>query len=158
MDGSGATSDPCEPTSAQALNADLMVRIYQDADAIMHSRVQSYMLAQTFLILAFATVVVNVDKNDSLLYVCLCICLVGIVSSNMLRSKMISINQKMRAFRVHLKSIPEYALYFGNGIERINNRNNSYIVGFPRLIDAAWIVLAGLAVKFWWESAPPAPV
>lgn len=140
-------------TFREAFDLRLALQIYQDADAILHSRIQSYMLAQTFLVLSYATIIGNFDKHPLIIVVACAICASGLFSSLILSMKMQSINTKMRRIRTRLVDLPEYRFYFGRGMENATVKNNSFTESFPTVVNVTWVALLLLALGLLVHSS-----
>ena len=135
------------------MDHDRLLKIYQDADAVLHSRIQSYLFSQTFLIVAFSTVVSSATFGFSRLLISEVLCLLGVFLSETLREKMCSVNNKMRDFRPNLAEVPEYALYFGARIGERNTRSNEFVHLMPRLISLTWVLFVVLAIWVYFSNS-----
>lgn len=139
-DGSNPTNEP------EKLDPEKLLDIYKYADTIMHSRVQSFLLTQTFFVLAYATVFAPMLAANSTLRLgglmfLACICVVGILTAYMQMNKMLIIHAKISSLRAELESRHNEFRFYINGSRLLREHKYEYTKYTPMLIICLWVVL-----------------
>jgi hypothetical protein len=135
--------------------------LYKEADTILHSRIQTYALSQTFYLVSFVTILASISDgsvkftvypkfgfssfmpNGLKLSVCIFLIIIAGLSSVLQQKKMQSIHERMRFYR------RDKSLIGSLFIEGINSRpasTNPFIYVIPTATFAFWIVCFFLIV------------
>jgi len=123
------------------LDGNKLLEIYMYADQIMHSRIQSFALTQTFFLLACATVFSTLAEENAQAKVAFLVslCLFSAFTSHIQMGKLLSIHNKIIALRrLMLPHHAEFRTY-------LDGFKGSFVFGFtrttPYIIFALWSFL-----------------
>jgi hypothetical protein len=118
----------------------------ENADNVLHSRIQSYLLAQTFLVAAYATLLTVGGETAVILLARLMACLVavlGFVISWYTRRRMLSILGKFRyLIENKLAADANFQDYITQGgtVGVDNATRNEFVNHIPIIIQSFWVI------------------
>lgn len=141
-----------EPVELDQPSPERLLTIYIYADGIMHSRIQSFLLTQTFLILGYATAVAPwLGTASSLglegMMFLSALCVVGVLTATIQMQKMLQIHGKLHSLGKDLKKASiDFRTYIEGNQEKEWVRHG-YTGITPVFIIALWVFLLGFA--FW---------
>jgi hypothetical protein len=121
-------------------------QLAENADNVLHSRIQSYLLAQTFLVAAYATLLTVGRETMVILHARLMACLVtvlGFVISWFTRRRMLSILGKFKyLIENKLATDVNFQDYITQGgtVSVDNATRNEFVNTIPIIIQWFWIV------------------
>jgi hypothetical protein len=163
--GGHSEDQPADKTLDSASSIDLTdtqidqsLEIYKYADTIMHSRIQSFLLTQTFLILAYATALAPILSNSEAMrlegrfFLCL-VSVVGISTAWLQRSKMLSIHLKISALMPIIEERNAVFKLYITGYRSADSNRFAFTSTTPIVIIFAWVLLIFLAVHLGSPSS-----
>jgi hypothetical protein len=121
-------------------------QLTENADNVLHSRIQSYLLAQTFLVAAYATLLTVGGETAVILLARIMACLVtvlGFVISWYTRRRMVSILAKFKyLIENKLAADPNFQDYITQGgtIGVDNATRNEFVNHIPIIIQWFWVI------------------
>jgi hypothetical protein len=129
--------------------------IAENADNVLHSRIQSYLIAQTFLVTAYATLL-TVTYSTELVFlarvIAILVTVLGFVISHEMQTKMRSILARLGFLMEHkLIKDPIYKQYITNGgkSELKSATRNEFVDQIPLLVQWFWSVTFALTSFFF---------
>jgi hypothetical protein len=121
---------------------------HRDADSILHSRIQSFMMAEAFLVAAFAQLasVFHQVGNKGPAIVALCVAVIGFGATFLMASKTHSILRKATYLKnAYLVHDPVYKNYMETGGKRsfieTMTAINAYTITIPLGLAIFWLVM-----------------
>jgi hypothetical protein len=129
--------------------------IAENADNVLHSRIQSYLIAQTFLVTAYATLLTVTYSREIVLLAritAILVAILGFVISREMQRKMRSIMAKLSFLMEHeLIKDPTYRMYLTEGGTSQPNvaTRNEFVDQIPFLVQSFWTVVFVLTLGFF---------
>ena len=129
--------------------------IAENADNVLHSRIQSYLIAQTFLVTAYATLL-NVSYSNEIIFlariIAILVTILGFVISREMQKKMRSILARL-CFLMEFELIkdPGYKQYItaGGKSDLKSATRNEFVDQIPILVQWFWSVTFALTMFFF---------
>lgn len=121
-------------------------QLAENADNVLHSRIQSYLLAQTFLVAAYATLLTVGGETPVILLARIMACLVtvlGFVISWYTRRRMLSILAKFKyLIEKKLAVDPNFQDYITQGgtVGVDSATRNEFVDHVPIIIQSFWVI------------------
>jgi len=121
-------------------------QLAENADNVLHSRIQSYLLAQTFLVAAYATLLTVGGETPVILLARIMACLVtvlGFVISWYTRRRMLSILAKFRYLIERKLAVdPNFQDYITQGgtVGVDSATRNEFVENVPIIIQSFWVI------------------
>ena len=142
-------------TSAQEDCKSPLWAIAENADNVLHSRIQSYLIAQTFLVTAYATLL-TVSYSREIVFlarvVAILVTILGFVISHEMQKKMWSILARL-CFLMEFELIkdPGYKQYItaGGKSDLKSATRNEFVDQIPILVQCFWVVTFTLILFFF---------
>jgi hypothetical protein len=129
--------------------------VAENADNVLHSRIQSYLIAQTFLVTAYATLL-TVTYSREIVFLArvtaILVTILGFVISWEMRKKMRSILDRLRfLMESELIKDPIYAKYItvGGKSDLKSATRNEFVDQIPVLVQSFWVVTFALTLSFF---------
>jgi hypothetical protein len=129
--------------------------VAENADNVLHSRIQSYLIAQTFLVTAYATLL-TVTYSREIVFLArvtaILVTILGFVISWEMRKKMRSILDRLRfLMESELIKDPIYAKYItvGGKSDLKSATRNEFVDQIPVLVQSFWVVTFALTLFFF---------
>ena len=129
--------------------------IAENADNVLHSRIQSYLIAQTFLVTAYATLL-TVTYSREIVFLAritaILVTILGFVISWEMRKKMRSILDRLRfLMEFELIKDPVYEKYVtaGGKSDLKSATRNEFVDQIPILVQSFWVVTFTLTLFFF---------
>src|ERR1044071_3524353 len=129
--------------------------IAENADNVLHSRIQSYLIAQTFLVTAYATLL-TVSYSNKIVFlariIAILVTVLGFVISHEIQKKMRSILARL-CFLMEFELIkdPGYKQYItaGGKSDLKSATRNEFVEQIPILVQWFWTVTFVLTLFFF---------
>src|SRR5215813_2535559 len=125
--------------------------IAENADNVLHSRIQSYLIAQWFLVTAYATLL-TVKPTAGRSHVAILVTILGFVISHEMQKKMWSILARL-CFLMEFELIkdPGYKQYItaGGKSDLKSAIRNVFVDQIPILVQCFWVVTFTLTLFFF---------
>jgi hypothetical protein len=129
--------------------------IAENADNVLHSRIQSYLIAQTFLVTAYATLLTVAYSTEIVFLarvIALLVTILGFVISHEMQKKMRSILARL-CFLMEFELIkdPVYRQYItaGGKSDLKAATRNEFVEQIPILVQWFWTVTFALTLFFF---------
>jgi hypothetical protein len=129
--------------------------IAENADNVLHSRIQSYLIAQTFLVTAYATLLTVSYSNEIVFLariIAILVTVLGFVISHEMQKKMRSILARL-CFLMEFELIkdPGYKQYItaGGKSDLKSATRNEFVDQIPILVQWFWSVTFALTMFFF---------
>jgi hypothetical protein len=129
--------------------------IAENADNVLHSRIQSYLIAQTFLVTAYATLLTVSYSNEIVFLariIAILVTVLGFVISHEMQKKMRSILARL-CFLMEFELIkdPGYKQYItaGGKSDLKSATKNEFVDQIPILVQWFWSVTFALTMFFF---------
>jgi hypothetical protein len=129
--------------------------IAENADNVLHSRIQSYLIAQTFLVTAYATLLTVAYSTEVVFLarvIALLVTILGFVISHEMQKKMRSILARL-CFLMEFELIkdPTYKQYItaGGKSDLKAATRNEFVEQIPILVQGFWTVTFALTLFFF---------
>ena len=129
--------------------------IAANADNVLHSRIQSYLIAQTFLVIAYATLLTVTYSREIVFLarvVAILVTILGFVISHEMQKKMRSILARL-FFLMEFELIkdPGYKQYItaGGKSDLKSATRNEFVDQIPILVQCFWVVTFTLTLFFF---------
>jgi hypothetical protein len=129
--------------------------IAENADNVLHSRIQSYLIAQTFLVTAYATLL-TVTYSREVVFLArvtaILVTVLGFVISHEMQKKMRSILARLDFLMEHeLVRDPGYERYItaGGKFDVKSATKNEFVDQIPILVQVFWSVTFALTLFFF---------
>lgn len=129
--------------------------IAENADNVLHSRIQSYLIAQTFLVTAYATLLTVSYSNEIVFLariIAILVTVLGFVISHEMQKKMRSILARL-CFLMEFELIkdPGYKQYItaGGKSDLKSATRNEFVDQIPILVQGFWSVTFALTLFFF---------
>lgn len=142
-------------TSAQEDGKIPIWAIAENADNVLHSRIQSYLIAQTFLVTAYATLLTMTYSREIVFLarvVAILVTILGFVISHEMQKKMRSILARL-CFLMEFELIkdPGYKQYItaGGKSDLKSATRNEFVDQIPILVQCFWVVTFTLTLFFF---------
>ena len=126
-----------------------------NADNVLHSRIQSYLIAQTFLVTAYATLLTMTYSREIVFLarvVAILVTILGFVISHEMQKKMRSIFARL-CFLMEFELIkdPGYKQYItaGGKSDLKSATRNEFVDQIPILVQCFWVVTFTLTLFFF---------
>ena len=129
--------------------------VAENTDTVLHSRIQSYLIAQTFLVTAYATLL-TVTYSREIVFLArltaIFVTVLGFVISWEMRKKMRSIMDRLRfLMESELIKDPIYEKYITTGgkSDLKSATRNEFVDQIPTLVQSFWVVTFALTLFFF---------